>query len=66
MDVNPDKFQSIILNRGGDISISISVQDDVIIPSDHIKVSGITLDDSLKFDLHISDMCKKKKKPPGK
>ena len=59
MDANPDKFQSIILNRGGDVSISISVQDDVIIPSDHIKVLGITLDDSLKFDLHISDMCKK-------
>ena len=37
MDVNPDKFQTIILNRGGDVSISISVQDDVIIPSDHIK-----------------------------
>ena len=37
MDANPDKFQSIILNSGGDVSISISVQDDVIIPSDHIK-----------------------------
>ena len=59
MDANPDKFQSIILNRGGDVSISISIQDDVIIPSDHIKVLGITLDDSLKFDLHIADMCKK-------
>ena len=59
MDANPDKFQSIILNRGGDVSISISVQDDAIIPSDHIKVLGITLDDSLKFDLHIADMCKK-------
>ena len=59
MVANPDKFQSIILNRGGDVSISISVQDDVIIPSDHIKVLGITLDDSLKFDLHIADMCKK-------
>ena len=28
MDANPDKFQSIILNTGGDVSISISVQDD--------------------------------------
>ena len=59
MDANPDKFQSIILNRGGDVSISISVQDDVIIPSDHITVLGITVDDSLKFDLHIADMLKK-------
>ena len=59
MDANPDKFQSIILNRGGDVSISLTVQDNVVIPSDHIRVLGITLDDSLKFDLHISDMCKK-------
>ena len=59
MDVNPYKFQSIVLNRGGGLSISISVQDDVIIPSDHIKVLGIILNDSLIFDLQISDMCKK-------
>ena len=46
MDANTEKFQSIILNRGGDVSISISVQDDIIIPSDRIKVLGITLADS--------------------
>ena len=60
MDANPDKFQSIILNRGGDVSISLTVQDNVIIPSDRIRVLGITLDDSLKFDLHISDMFKRR------
>ena len=42
-----------------DVSISISIQDNVIIPNSHIKVSGITLGDSLKFDLHISDMWNK-------
>ena len=52
-------FQVIILNRGGDVSISLTVQENVVIPSDRIRVLGITLDDSLKFDLHISDMCKK-------
>ena len=65
MYANPDKFQSMILNHGGDISISISIQDDVIIPSDHIKVLGITLDDSLEFDLHnVYLMCVKRH--PGK
>ena len=59
MDANPDKFQSIILNRGGDVSISISVQDNVVILGGHIKMLGITLNDCLEFDLHISDMCKK-------
>ena len=43
MDANRDK-----------ISISLSVQDNVVILSDHIRVLGITLDDSLKFDLHVS------------
>ena len=66
MDANPDKFQSIILNSGGDVSISIFVHDDVIIPSDHIKVLVITLDESLKIDLHISNMCKKKSLPANK
>ena len=54
MDANPDKFQSIILNRCSNLP-----QDNVAIPSDRLRVLGITLDDSLKFDLHISDMCEK-------
>ena len=36
-----------------------SVQDIVIIASDHISVLGITLGDSLRFGMHISDMCKR-------
>ena len=59
MDANPDEFQSLILNRGGDVSLSLTVKDNVVIPGDRIRVLGITLDDSLKFDLHIWDMCKK-------
>ena len=47
MDANPDKFQSIILNRGDNASISLTVQDNVVIPSDRIRVLEITLDDSL-------------------
>ena len=34
MDANLDKFQSIILNIGCDVSISLSVQDNVVIPSE--------------------------------
>ena len=54
-----DVIVMMILNRGGDVPISFPVQDNVVIPSDHIKVLGITLNDSLNFDLHISDKCKK-------
>ena len=42
---------------GGDVPIC-SVRDNIVIPCDHIKVLGIILDNSWKFDLHISDMCK--------
>ena len=54
-----DVIVMIILNRGGDVSISLPVQDNVVIPFDHIRMPGITLNDSLNFDLHISDKCKK-------
>ena len=53
MDANLDKFQNKILNRGADASISLSAQNNFVIPSVHIKVLGITLDNYLKFDLHL-------------
>ena len=45
MCANPDKFQSIILNRDGMQSLAISVQDYTIISNSSIKVLGIILDD---------------------
>ena len=51
MDANPEKFQSIILNKGGRVSISLSVHDNVVVPSDDISLLGITLDDSLNLIL---------------
>ena len=58
MEANPDKFQSIILGRKRDMLIPISVQNDIIMPTSSIKVLGVTLDDRLKFDVHISNICK--------
>ena len=40
MDANPHKFQSIILGRKRDISFSVSVQENLILPTDNIKVLG--------------------------
>ena len=45
-----DVIVMIILNRGGDVSISLPVQDNVVIPFDHIRMPGITLNESLNFD----------------
>ena len=57
MDANPHKLQSIFLGRKRDISFSISVQENLILPTDNIKVLGVTLDDHLKFDAHITNIC---------
>ena len=59
MCANPDKFQSIVLDRDGKQSLSISVQDNTIFSDPSIKVLGVTLDDKLNFDEHVSQMCLK-------
>ena len=59
MCANPDKFQSIILSRDGQQSLSISVQDNTILSDTTIKVLGVTLDNKLKYDKHVSTLCMK-------
>ena len=59
MDANPDKFQYISLERFGRPPISISVDGNIIPSSDSIKVLGVTLDNSLQYDIHISNLCSK-------
>ena len=56
MCANPDKFQSTILNRDGQQSLSISVQDNTILSDTTINVLGVTLDNILKFDKHVSSL----------
>ena len=59
MCANPEKFQSIILNRDGMQSLAISVQDNTIVSNASIKVLGVPIYDKLKFDKYISKMCTK-------
>ena len=59
MDANPDKFQCISLDRFGRPPISISIEGNTIPSSDSIKVLGVTLDSSLKYNKHISNLCSK-------
>ena len=68
MDANPDKFQCISLGRPpqcisldrfGRPPISISVEGNTIPSSDSIKVLGVTLDSSLQYNTHISNLCSK-------
>ena len=63
MCANPDKFQSIILSRDGQPSLSISVPDNTIFSDTTIKVLGVTLDNWLTFDKHVSSLCIKASRP---
>ena len=59
MDANPDKFQCISLDRFGRPPLSILVDGNTIPSSDSIKVLGVTLYNSLQYDIHISNLCSK-------
>ena len=58
MDVNLDKLQAIILQKGNKNNITNN-----ILNIENIKISkslGITIDEKLNFGEHISVLCKKK------
>ena len=58
MDANPHKFQSVVLGGKREISFSVSVQENLILPTDSIRVlGGVSLDEQLKFDAHITNIC---------
>ena len=59
MRANPDKFQAIFPGNNIDpVKHSINVNNTFIKAMDHVKILGITIDSQLKFDKHISDICK--------
>ena len=55
---NPEKFQVMFLGVNAK-KLSLRVKDKIIISKDYVKLLGITIDDHLKFDKHINDICKK-------
>ena len=56
MVTNSDKFQCIMLSRNGGVSIPLSVHNNILYLTDEIKVLGVTLDDSLNFKSHVTDI----------
>ena len=59
MDANASKFQCIGLDRLNKISLSLSMDGISLHSQNHIKVLGVTLDENLNSDIHISNICKK-------
>ena len=60
MQANPDKFQAIALGKKSkDHNLTFNVNGSNIPCDDDVKLLGVIIDFRLKFDIHISNICKK-------
>lgn len=59
MKVNPDKFQAIIFSMTKYDPIQINVNNCVITTQEEVKLLGVTFDEKLSFDTHVSNICRK-------
>ena len=57
LQMNPDKCKLLISNRDKDLSLIID--NEVIECSKSVKLLGVTIDNRLDFNEHISKLCKK-------
>ena len=66
---NREKFQALIINprnvNMNSQSLDIHIDGQVIINTDHIKLLGAHIDESINFSTHISEVCKKASKKLG-
>ena len=59
MQANAKKFQCMLLQRQSKtLSISFKVDNEIITPSESIKILGVHLDKDLSFTKHVSNLCK--------
>ena len=61
MQANPSKFQFMVMLNGivDKECISICINESLLKPASHIKVLGVTLEDRLTFNEHVSVCCSK-------
>ena len=60
MIVNADKFPTIILNKKeSKTKYKLTIDNNDIESTKSVKLLGITIDDCLRFDQHISNLCSK-------
>ena len=58
-DVNPNKFQAIIIGKKTCIITATSANDISINPKNSAKLLGLEIDSKLNFDKHITQLYKK-------
>ena len=61
MIVNPDKFQAIIVKRNSEMNdhYTLNIDGNQVTSEKSVKLLGISIDNKLLFDEHISSLCKK-------
>ena len=57
MKSNADKFQGMILSRDGPVNVTFEIQNYSIKSQHNMKTLGVLIDDSLKFNDHIKNIC---------
>jgi hypothetical protein len=57
MKINPDKFNTIIFGDNGCVNFNFNGIS--VTSMDEVKLLGVKIDKQLKFDNHVSDLCKK-------
>ena len=59
MIANPDKFQCIILSKNkADNIVEVNIENQKVSSQTSVKLFGITIDNKINFNEHISKLCK--------
>ena len=59
MSANPSKFQIMFLGLKGAKKLCLNMNGQLIPSSEQVKLLGVNIDNSLKFETHVKEICKK-------
>ena len=59
MCANPAKFQMMFLGLKSDSSFILNIGGQQAKQSEQVKLLGVQIDNSLKFDAHVKELCRK-------